>query len=148
MSKPTAVGGRANSTQGQYKAVAIQRPLTHDSSLPLELASAQHSCGINSADSHNQHLEGADAAPVAEPRTVTSTAPASETGVAGNHLGLPEELLNVQQAAKILGISPKTLRDHVLHRRIDYVKVFGRVLFRPETLWDLIERHTVRARVQ
>jgi Helix-turn-helix domain len=40
-----------------------------------------------------------------------------------------EELLDVDRAAKILGISVKTLRDHILHRRIDYVKIWGRVLF-------------------
>ena len=45
----------------------------------------------------------------------------------------------------MLGISPKTLRDHVLHRRIDYVKIGGRVLSRPDTLWDFIERNAVLA---
>jgi hypothetical protein len=39
-----------------------------------------------------------------------------------------EDLLDIPRAAKLLGISPKTLRDHVLHRRIDYVKIGGRVL--------------------
>jgi len=57
-----------------------------------------------------------------------------------------EDLLDIPRAAKLLGISPKTLRDHVLHRRIDYVKVGGRVLFRPDRLWDFIERNTIHAR--
>ena len=56
-----------------------------------------------------------------------------------------EGLLDIPRATKVLGISPKTLRDHVLHRRIDYVKIGGRVLFRPDTLWDFIERNTVHA---
>jgi excisionase family DNA binding protein len=56
-----------------------------------------------------------------------------------------EDLLDVEKAAKVLGISPKTLRDHVLHRRIDYVKIGGRVLFRSDTLWEFIERNTVPA---
>jgi excisionase family DNA binding protein len=59
-----------------------------------------------------------------------------------------DSLLNVKQAAKVLGISPKTLRDHILHRRITYVKIEGRVLFRPDTLLAYIEANTVRARVQ
>jgi hypothetical protein len=59
-----------------------------------------------------------------------------------------EELLDITRAAKILGISPKTLRDHVLHRRIEYVKLRGRVLFRPDKIWELIERNTVPARIQ
>jgi hypothetical protein len=59
-----------------------------------------------------------------------------------------EALLDITRAAKILGISPKTLRDHVLHRRIEFVKLRGRVLFRPDRIWDLIERNTVPARVQ
>jgi excisionase family DNA binding protein len=57
-----------------------------------------------------------------------------------------EELLDVNRAAKVLGIRPKTLRHHVLRRRIDYVKIGGRVLFRPDTLWEFIERNTVRSR--
>ena len=56
-----------------------------------------------------------------------------------------EGLLDVSRAAKVLGISPKTLRDHVLHRRIDYVKVGARVLFRPDRLVDFIERNTIHA---
>jgi len=54
-----------------------------------------------------------------------------------------EGLLDIPRAAKVLGISPQTLRDHVLHRRIDYVKIGGRVLFRPDRLWDFIERNTI-----
>ena len=57
-----------------------------------------------------------------------------------------EELLDINRAAKVLGIRPKTLRHHVLRRRIDYVKVGGRVLFRPDTLWEFIERNTIRSR--
>ncbi len=56
-----------------------------------------------------------------------------------------EGLLDIPRAAKVLGISPKTLRDHVLHRRIDYVKVGARVLFRPDRLLDFIERNTIHA---
>jgi len=68
----------------------------------------------------------------------------TETSIESGHK--LEGLLDITRAAKLLGISPKTLRDHVLHRRIDYVKVGGRVLFRPDRLWDFIERNTIRAR--
>ena len=57
-----------------------------------------------------------------------------------------EELLDINRAAKVLGIRPKTLRHHVLRRRIDYVKIGGRVLFRPDTLWEFIERNTIHSR--
>lgn len=57
-----------------------------------------------------------------------------------------EELLDIDRAAKVLGIRPKTLRHHVLRRRIDYVKIGARVLFRPDTLWEFIERNTIRSR--
>ena len=70
------------------------------------------------------------------------TNPAETSMQSGRKL---EGLLDITRAAKVLGISPKTLRDHVLHRRIDYVKIGGRVLFRPDTLWDFIERNTVHA---
>jgi excisionase family DNA binding protein len=68
----------------------------------------------------------------------------TETSIESGHK--LESLLDITRAAKLLGISPKTLRDHVLHRRIDYVKVGGRVLFRPDRLWDFIERNTIHAR--
>ena len=67
----------------------------------------------------------------------------TETSIESGHK--LEDLLDITRAAKLLGISPKTLRDHVLHRRIDYVKIGGRVLFRPDRLWDFIERNTVHA---
>ena len=44
----------------------------------------------------------------------------TETSIESGHK--LEDLLDITRAAKLLGISPKTLRDHVLHRRIDYVK--------------------------
>jgi excisionase family DNA binding protein len=67
----------------------------------------------------------------------------AETSIESGHK--LESLLDITRAAKLLGISPKTLRGHVLHRRIDYVKVGGRVLFRPDRLWDFIERNTIHA---
>ena len=71
------------------------------------------------------------------PSTSTETSIRSEQKLEG--------LLDIPRAAKVLGISPKTLRDHVLHRRIDYVKVGARVLFRPDRLVDFIERYTIHA---
>jgi excisionase family DNA binding protein len=59
-----------------------------------------------------------------------------------------QELLDVKRAAKVLGLSHKTLRDHILHRRVEFVKIGGRVLFRPEKLLEFIEHNTVPARVQ
>jgi hypothetical protein len=56
------------------------------------------------------------------------------------------DLMNVNQTAKVLGISPKTLRDHVLHRTIEHIKLQGRVLFHPDTIVDLIRRSTVPAK--
>jgi excisionase family DNA binding protein len=57
-----------------------------------------------------------------------------------------EGLLNVEQAAHILGISVKTLRARVLHKKIEYVKIGGRVLFHPLQLQLYIQRHIVKAR--
>lgn len=69
------------------------------------------------------------------------------TAVNDRSLQTMQGLLSVKQAATMLGISPKTVRDHVLHRRIEFVKIGGRVLFRPEKIMELIERCTVPARV-
>lgn len=57
-----------------------------------------------------------------------------------------EGLLSVNQAAKVLGISPKTVRHMVLTGRIEYVKLGARVLFRPEKLREMIEKCTVTIR--
>jgi hypothetical protein len=70
------------------------------------------------------------------------TNPAETSTQSGHKL---EGLLDITRTAKVLGISPKTLRDYVLHRRIDYVKIGGRVLFRPDRLVDFIERNTIHA---
>ena len=53
-----------------------------------------------------------------------------------------EPLLDVKQAAYLLGISVKTLRDWIQDRRIDYVKVGTRVLFRPETIRVFVKKNT------
>lgn len=53
-----------------------------------------------------------------------------------------EPLVAVDQAAYLLGISPKTLRDWVQYRKIEFVKVGTRVLFRPETIRNLVASNT------
>ncbi len=54
-------------------------------------------------------------------------------------------LVSVGRAAPLLGISVKTLRDWILYRRIDYVKIGTRVMIRPETIRELVDRNTRRA---
>ena len=56
-----------------------------------------------------------------------------------------EALVSVGRAAPLLGISVKTLRDWILYRRIDYVKIGTRVMIRPETIRELVDRNTRRA---
>ena len=56
-----------------------------------------------------------------------------------------EPLLDVPRAAHLLGISPKTLRDWIQARRIDYVKVGTRVMFRPETIRQFVTANTRHA---
>lgn len=53
-----------------------------------------------------------------------------------------EPLLGVDQAAYLLGISSKTLRDWVQYRKIEFVKVGARVMFRPETIRSFVARNT------
>jgi excisionase family DNA binding protein len=60
-------------------------------------------------------------------------------------LELLEPLLNVQQAAKILGISQCTLRNWVQRKKIARVKVGGRVMFRPDTIRKFIVHNTYPA---
>lgn len=54
-------------------------------------------------------------------------------------------LLDVPRAANLLGISPKTLRDWIQARRIEYVKVGTRVMLRPETIRQFVTANTRRA---
>jgi excisionase family DNA binding protein len=49
-----------------------------------------------------------------------------------------EPLVGVDKAARLLGISPKTLRDWIQARKIEYVKVGTRVLFRPSSIRQFI----------
>ncbi len=56
-----------------------------------------------------------------------------------------EPLLDVGRAAHLLGISVKTLRDWILYRRIDFVKVGTHVKIRPETIRELVNRNTIHA---
>jgi excisionase family DNA binding protein len=58
------------------------------------------------------------------------------------HFPLPN-LMSVKQTAKVLGIAEKTLRDHVLYRRIKYIKIGGRVLFHPDDVAEFIKNNTV-----
>jgi excisionase family DNA binding protein len=55
-----------------------------------------------------------------------------------------EELLRIPQAARILGIRPKTLRDWVWRRKVTFVKIGKGVAFRPADLRDFIEKNVVK----
>jgi excisionase family DNA binding protein len=57
-----------------------------------------------------------------------------------------EPLLDVKNAARLLGISVKTLRDWIQDRKIDYVKLGRRVMIRPETIRQFVTRNTRRAK--
>ena len=45
-----------------------------------------------------------------------------------------DNLINVETTAEVLGVAPKTIRNWVSIRFIPYVKIGGRVLFRPKSL--------------
>ena len=53
-----------------------------------------------------------------------------------------EPLLGVKEAAHLLGISVKTLRDWIQDRKIDYVKAGTRVMIRPETIREFVSKKT------
>jgi excisionase family DNA binding protein len=55
-----------------------------------------------------------------------------------------EELLRIPQAARVLGIRPKTLRDWVWRRKVTFVKVGKGVAFRPTDLRKFIENNVVK----
>ena len=57
-----------------------------------------------------------------------------------------ERLLNNTEAAKILNISPFSLRGKVSRKEIPYVKVGRRTLFSPSDLQAWIEANKVKPR--
>jgi excisionase family DNA binding protein len=58
----------------------------------------------------------------------------------------PERLLRIPEAAKLLGIREKTLRDWVWRRKITFVKIGKAVAFRLCDLREFIEDRMVWAR--
>lgn len=57
-----------------------------------------------------------------------------------------ERLLNNNEAADLLGISPFSLRGKVSRREVPFVKLGRRVLFSKKSLMELVEKCTVQAR--
>jgi excisionase family DNA binding protein len=55
-------------------------------------------------------------------------------------------LLNVQEAANYLGLAKQTMYNMVSKRRVVYVKLGRRLLFRPEDLQRMIEAGRIEAR--
>jgi excisionase family DNA binding protein len=55
-----------------------------------------------------------------------------------------EPLLGIDEAAERLGISNHTVRAMVRDRKIAFVKLGARVLFRPRDLADFVESHLVQ----
>ena len=55
-----------------------------------------------------------------------------------------EELLRIPDAARVLGIRQKTLRDWVWRRKITFIKVGKGIAFRPSDLREFIENNVVR----
>lgn len=53
-----------------------------------------------------------------------------------------EPLLDVRTAKRILNVTENTVRDWVAKRRIEFVKVGTRVMFRPQAIRDLIAAGT------
>ena len=56
----------------------------------------------------------------------------------------PPSILNVPEAAALLRISVRTLREHVSARRLPVCRLGGRLLFRREALLAALERTTVQ----
>jgi excisionase family DNA binding protein len=57
--------------------------------------------------------------------------------------GTHRKLLTVDQAAVELGLRPKTLRQKIWKREIEYQKIGGAVRIRSDVIDRLIERSTV-----
>jgi excisionase family DNA binding protein len=56
-----------------------------------------------------------------------------------------EPLLSISEAARILAVSPATLRTWIHRKRIPYVKMGRRVGFHPDTIRNFIAKNTREA---
>jgi len=54
-------------------------------------------------------------------------------------------LLTVEEFAKALGMSPKTVRMWIWRRRVEFVRVGRAIRFRPETVDEIVNRGSVPA---
>lgn len=54
-----------------------------------------------------------------------------------------KKLLTVDEAAAELGLKPRTLRQWIWRREIEYTKIGGAVRIRPEVIARMIEQSTV-----
>jgi excisionase family DNA binding protein len=61
---------------------------------------------------------------------------------------MTSDLVNVAEAAEILGLKPSTIRAWILHRKITYVKLSRRVFIRRSDAEAIIARSVVQARPQ
>jgi excisionase family DNA binding protein len=55
------------------------------------------------------------------------------------------DLLDVNEAAEFCHVRPSTMRDWILRRKIEYVKIGRKVFLRRKSLEDLITRGSVPA---
>lgn len=55
-------------------------------------------------------------------------------------------MLNVNDAAQLLGLKPTTLRAWILHRKIEFVRVGRAVRIPAKAIDEFIERNTIPAR--
>ena len=63
-----------------------------------------------------------------------------------NGEGRLAEAQGLNPSAKILGVSPHTLRLYARQRRIAHVRIGRRLLFMPEDLQEFLRQHRVEAR--
>lgn len=57
--------------------------------------------------------------------------------------GLPEKLLTIEDAAKILNIKVSRIRTAIFKREIAYIKLGALIRFKCKHLTDWIERQTI-----
>jgi excisionase family DNA binding protein len=59
-----------------------------------------------------------------------------------------ERLLNNNEAAALLGISPHSLRGKVSRREVPFIKIGRRTLFSPRALQEFCEKNSFEPRVK
>jgi excisionase family DNA binding protein len=77
-----------------------------------------------------------------KPHSSRNVVPMSNSAPAGSTSQTLEPLLSIDEVARILAVSPATIRTWIHRKRLPYVKMGRRVGFHPDSIRNFIAKNT------